>query len=389
MHSFAGLRLAAVALCTGLVFTCSTYGDEREEIKLRIQEIKKQAAQMLEEGRKDKAAVLMREQEELMGKLRRMGGEGRAEGRGPSPEEMKMRIEEIRKQAGRLMEEGHKDKAAGLMREQEELMNKLRRMGGEGRAEGRGPSPEEMKMRIEEIRKQASRLMEEGHKDKAAGLMREQEELMNILRRMGGEGRAEGRGPSPEQMEKFERAMQKVRHLRIASEHLKHAEMHDMALDLMRQAEGIEQDLRNAKEKMAEQMQGLKDQPRRDQPQRQSPEARGQEGRGLEDRLNGLQRGLEELRGENQQLRMVIEKIALGLGQHKSSENSQSNPKLPQVEGSMMAFSKRQMARLDKDKSGFLTWDEWIEDRHSFSDVDFNKDGKVDVEEYANFRNKR
>ncbi len=333
MRSFAGLRLAAVALCTGLVFTCSTYGDEREEIKLRIQEIKKQAAQMLEEGRKDKAAVLMREQEELMDKLRRMGGEGRAEGRGPSPEEMKMRIEEIRKQAGRLMEEGHKDKAAGLMREQEELMN--------------------------------------------------------ILRRMGGEGRAEGRGPSPEQMEKFERAMQKVRHLRIASEHLKHAEMHDMALDLMRQAEGIEQDLRNAKEKMAEQMQGLKDQPRRDQPQRQSPEARGQEGRGLEDRLNGLQQGIEALRSENQQLRMVIEKIALGLGQHKFSENSQSNPKLPQVEGSMMAFSKRQMARLDKDKSGFLTWDEWIEDRHSFSDVDFNKDGKVDVEEYANFRNKR
>ena len=389
MRSFAGLRLAAVALCTGLVFTCSTYGDEREEIKLRIQEIKKQAAQMLEEGRKDKAAVLMREQEELMGKLRRMGGEGRAEGRGPSPEEMKMRIEEIRKQASRLMEEGHKDKAAGMMREQEELMNKLRRMGGEGRAEGRGPSPEEMKMRIEEIRKQAGRLMEEGHKDKAAGLMREQEELMNILRRMGGEGRAEGRGPSPEQMEKFERAMQKVRHLRIASEHLKHAEMHDMALDLMRQAEGIEQDLRNAKDKMAEQMQGLKDQPRRDQPQRQSPEARGQEGRGLEDRLNGLQQGIEALRSENQQLRMVIEKIALGLGQHKFSENSQSNPKLPQVEGSMMAFSKRQMARLDKDKSGFLTWDEWIEDRHSFSDVDFNKDGKVDVEEYANFRNKR
>lgn len=280
MRSFAGLRLSAVALCTGLVFTCSTYGDEREEIKLRIQEIKKQASQLLEEGRKDKAA----------------------------------------------------------------------------------------------------------------GLMREQEELMNKLRRMGGEGRAEGRGPSPEQMEKFERAMQKVRHLRIASEHLKHAEMHDMALNLMRQAEGIEQDLRNAKEKMAEQMQGIKEQPRRDQLQRQSPEARRQEGRGLEDRLNGVQRGLDELRAENQQLRMMIEKIAQGLQQPKLGENSQSNPKQPRVEESMLTFSKRQLARLDKDKSGFLTRDEWIEDRnsfYSFSDVDINKDGKVDVEEYAIFRNKR
>ncbi|MFM9063028.1 MAG: hypothetical protein ACKOOI_08340 [Pirellula sp.] len=316
-----GLRVVAIALFTGLVFSFTSYGDEREEIKLRIQEIKKQAAQLLEEGRKDKAA--------------------------------------------------------GLMREQEELMGKLRRMNSEGKAEGRGPSPEELKHRIEEIRKQADRLMDQGQKDKAAVLMREQEELMNILRHMVGEGRAEGSGPSQEQMEKFERAMQKVRHLRIASEHLKHAEMHDMALELMRQAEGIEQDLRNAKEKMSSQ-------PRRDQPERKRDEARG-----LEDRLNGMQRGLDELRGENQQLRMMIEKIAQGLRQPKISDNSQSNPKQPRVEESMMAFSKRQMARLDKDKSGFLTWDEWIEDRHSFSDVDVNKDSKVDVEEYAIFRNKR
>ncbi|MFM7974266.1 MAG: hypothetical protein ACKO8U_04270 [Pirellula sp.] len=316
-----GLRVVAIALFTGLVFSFTSYGDEREEIKLRIQEIKKQAAQLLEEGRKDKAA--------------------------------------------------------GLMREQEELMGKLRRMNSEGKAEGRGPSPEELKHRIEEIRKQADRLMDQGQKDKAAVLMREQEELMNILRHMVGEGRAEGSGPSQEQMEKFERAMQKVRHLRIASEHLKHAEMHDMALELMRQAEGIEQDLRNAKEKMSSQ-------PRKDQPERKRDEARG-----LEDRLNGMQRGLDELRGENQQLRMMIEKIAQGLRQPKVSDNSQSNPKQPRVEESMMVFSKRQMARLDKDKSGFLTWDEWIEDRHSFSDVDVNKDSKVDVEEYAIFRNKR
>lgn len=316
-----GLRVVAIALFTGLVFSFTSYGDEREEIKLRIQEIKKQAAQLLEEGRKDKAA--------------------------------------------------------GLMREQEELMGKLRRMNSEGKAEGRGPSPEELKHRIEEIRKQADRLMDQGQKDKAAVLMREQEELMNILRHMVGEGRAEGSGPSQEQMEKFERAMQKVRHLRIASEHLKHAEMHDMALELMRQAEGIEQDLRNAKEKMSSQ-------PRKDQPERKRDEARG-----LEDRLNGMQRGLDELRGENQQLRMMIEKIAQGLRQPKISDNSQSNPKQPRVEESMMVFSKRQMARLDKDKSGFLTWDEWIEDRHSFSDVDVNKDSKVDVEEYAIFRNKR
>jgi hypothetical protein len=101
-------------------------------------------------------------------------------------------------------------------------------------------------------------------------------------------------------MEKFARAMQQVQHLRIASEHLKLAGMHDMAMDLMRRAEDIEQDLRNAKEKMAEQMRAPKDQPQRDQPQRERPEARSK----------SVEVQLEQLRNENRELRMMVERIA-------------------------------------------------------------------------------
>ena len=228
-----------------------------------------------------------------------------------------------------------------------------------GHSSSYGDEREDIKLRIQEIKKQAAQLLEEGRKDKAAGLMREQEELMGILRRMTGEGKAEGRGPSPEQMEKFERAMQKVRHLRIASEHLKQADMHDMALELMRQAEGIEQDLRNAKEKMAGQMRDPK-----------GPEGRGPEVRGLEDRLNGMQRELEELRGQNQQLRMMIEKVTTGLRQSKAIDAPESNSKKPQTDDRMVAFAKRSIERLDKDKNGFVTSDEWTTDKPSFSDVD-------------------
>jgi len=186
-----------------------------------------------------------------------------------------------------------------------------------------GDEREELKLRIVELKKHAAQLMEEGRKDKAEGLIREQQELMEKLARMESEnaskgtskGPSKGHGPSPEQMEKFARAMQQVQHLRIASEHLKLAGMHDMAMDLMRRAEDIEQDLRNAKEKMAEQMRAPKDQPQRerpqrdqpqrdqpqrDQPQRERPEARGK----------SVEAQLEQLRNENRELRKMVERIA-------------------------------------------------------------------------------
>jgi hypothetical protein len=159
---------------------------------------------------------------------------------------------------------------------------------------------EELKLRIVELKKHAAQLMEEGRKDKAEGLIREQQELMEKLARMNSEGPSKSSVPSPEQMEKFARSMQQVQHLRIASEHLKLAGMHDMAMDLMRRAEDIEQDLRNAKEKMAEQMRAPKDQPQRDQPQRERPEARSK----------SVEVQLEQLRNENRELRMMVERIA-------------------------------------------------------------------------------
>ena len=191
-----------------------------------------------------------------------------------------------------------------------------------------GDEREELKLRIVELKKHAAQLMEEGRKDKAEGLIREQQELMEKLSRMNSEGPSKGtskgpskgHGPSPEQMEKFARAMQQVQHLRIASEHLKLAGMHDMAMDLMRRAEDIEQDLRNAKEKMAEQMRGPKDQPQRDQPQRDQPQRdqpqRDQPKRDQpkrerpEARGNSVEAQLEQLRNENRELRKMVERIA-------------------------------------------------------------------------------
>ena len=281
-----------------------------------------------------------------------------------------------------------------------------------------GDEREEIKLRIIEIKKQAAQLLEEGRKDKAAGLLREQEELMKRLDGMNSQGRFEGRGPSPEQMEKFHKAAQQVHHLRVASEHLKLAGMHDMAGDLMRRVEDIEQDLRNAnlrndKEKMAPQMPGdrgdkepPRDQPqrepnRRDQPEGPRAESRGPQNGGPDGFIHRLQEQLDQVRAENRELRMMVEKIASGLRQSDKPQIKKpqiDKPQIdkpqfekPQIEERMLQFAERQLRKADKDQNGFLTPDEFksISGTLSFSEIDTNQDGKIDIDEYARYRSRR
>jgi hypothetical protein len=283
-----------------------------------------------------------------------------------------------------------------------------------------GDEREEIKLRIIEIKKQAAQLLEEGRKDKAAGLLREQEELMKRLDGMNSQGRFEGRGPSPEQMEKFHKATEQVHHLRIASEHLKLAGMHEMAGDLMRRAEDIEQDLRNAnlrnanlrndKEKMAPQMRGdrvdrgdkepPRDQPqrepnRRDQPERPRAESRGpqngdSQNGGPDGFIDRLQEQLDQVRAENRELRMMVEKIASGLKQSDKPQVDKPQIEKPELEERMLLFAERAIQRKDTDKNGVLTPDEFKgANVTSFSDVDTNQDGKIDIKEYATYISRR
>ncbi len=272
-----------------------------------------------------------------------------------------------------------------------------------------GDEREEIKLRIVQIEKQAAQLLKEGRKDKVAGLLREQEELMKTLEGMNSQGRFEGRGPSPEQMEKFHKAAEQVHHLRIASEHLKLAGMHDMAGDLMRRVEDIEQDLRNAKEKITQQMRAdradrpdrgdkepPRDQPqrepnRKDQPERPRAESRGPQNGGPDGFIHRLQEQLDQVRAENRELRAMVEKIASGLRQSDKPQIDKPQIDKPQIEERMLQFAERQLKKADKDQNGFLTPDEFksISGTLSFSEVDTNQDGKIDIKEYATYRSRR
>ncbi|MCY3000044.1 MAG: hypothetical protein NT168_18265, partial [Planctomycetota bacterium] len=246
--------------------------------------------------------------------------------------------------------------------------------------------------------------------------------LMKTLEGMNSQGRFEGRGPSPEQMEKFHKAAEQVHHLRIASEHLKLAGMHDMAGDLMRRVEDIEQDLRNAKEKMAQQMRAdredkepPRDQPqrepnRKDQPERPRAESRGPQNGGPQNGgpdgfIHRLQEQLDQVRAENRELRAMVEKIASGLMQSDKPQTDKpqidkpqiDKPQIdkpqtdkPQIEERMLQFAERAIQRKDTDKNGVLTPDEFKgASGTSFSDVDTNQDGKIDIKEYATYISRR
>ncbi|MFZ4081435.1 MAG: hypothetical protein ACOYKN_09415, partial [Pirellula sp.] len=230
----------------------------------------------------------------------------------------------------------------------------------------------------------------------------------------------------PEQMEKFHKAAEQVHHLRVASEHLKLAGMHDMAGDLMRRVEDIEQDLRNAnlrndKEKMAPQMRGdrgdrgdrvdrgdkepPRDQPqrepnRRDQPEGPRAESRGPQNGGTQNGgpdgfIHRLQEQLDQVRAENRELRMMVEKIASGLRQSDKPRIDKpqiDKPQIdkPQIEERMLQFAEKAIQRDDKDKNGVLTPDEFKgASGASFSEVDTNQDGKIDIKEYATYRSRR
>jgi len=93
------------------------------------------------------------------------------------------------------------------------------------------------------------------------------------------------------QMEKLEKVGQRVHHLRIASQHAKQAEVHELAHQLMARAEDLERDMQAAKKQLAAEMQAFAEQPE-----------------------EGHSEHVSKLKEENEQLRMEIRELRLNAG---------------------------------------------------------------------------
>ena len=231
---------------------------------------------------------------------------------------------------------------------------------------------EELKARVAELEQQAERYFQEGKPDQVVRVTRERSKLMSKLMELqsefdreaarGGQGRGgdkrENPNMPPEMMEKMERAKQQINHLRIASEHLKLAQKHDMAHDLMRQAEEVERDLQQAiaqqknrqiEREQVERQRADRDKRRHDEmmERERQTEKRNEldrrEGdkerpiperafvrppivppmtppKAREEAMQGLQKEIKQLREENREIRQMMERISQELKRIQSRD---------------------------------------------------------------------
>ena len=231
---------------------------------------------------------------------------------------------------------------------------------------------EELKARVAELEQQAERYFQEGKPDQVVRVTRERSKLMSKLMELqsefdreaarGGQGRGgdkrENPNMPPEMMEKMERAKQQINHLRIASEHLKLAQKHDMAHDLMRQAEEVERDLQQAvaqqKNRQIEREQVERQRAERDKRRHDEMMERERQGENRndfdrresdrerpiperafvrpridppmsppkvrEEAMQGLQKEIKQLREENREIRQMMERISQELKRMQSRD---------------------------------------------------------------------
>lgn len=184
--------------------------------------------------------------------------------RGSEADELRERAMALRKKASFNAEQGNKELAERLERESGELLEAAERLGFKGKGFGEkrkrpGIDKEvhQLKGRLQDLRAKEQKLKKAKAPDHELGELQEQiagteRELKQIHDDLAGHGEL-----PPEfrdQAEKLEIAGRRINHLRVAAQNLKMAEMPELANKLMEQAEGMERDLQEAKQHLADEL---------------------------------------------------------------------------------------------------------------------------------------
>ncbi len=205
-------------------------------------------------------------------------------------DELREKARAMQKEAVALAERGRADAAERLNREATELIEEDERQ--EVRAREKGPRPEiereigHLKERLQDLLAKEGELRERDAPEPEPMEVREQiagteRELVALRERIGGKSRPEFEA----QARKIEEAALRIHHIRVAAENLKAAEAHDLAMQLMEKAEIMERDLREAKERLAGEMD-----------RRGKPDPRDAQIRELREQNERLQAEIRELR---------------------------------------------------------------------------------------------
>jgi chromosome segregation ATPase len=119
------------------------------------------------------------------------------------------------------------------------------------------PGDSHLKERLQDLRARQKKLDEANAPERARAEVREQiagtERELNAVR----ERLDQGGKPRPEfeaQVRQIEEAARRIHHIRVAAENLKAAGVHDLAIKLTEQAQNMEREVGEAKERLARQM---------------------------------------------------------------------------------------------------------------------------------------
>lgn len=181
--------------------------------------------------------------------------------RASEADESREKARAFHRAAAALAEIGRTQAAEQLEREAQEILRDADRREGRDQGEALRPEMEReignLKERLQDLRVKQRKSAEANAPEPDQAEVREQiartERELNALReRLGG-----GHTHRPEfeaQARKFEEAGRRIHHMRVAAENLKAAAIHDVAVKLMEQAEAMEREVREAKERLAREM---------------------------------------------------------------------------------------------------------------------------------------
>jgi chromosome segregation ATPase len=177
--------------------------------------------------------------------------------RASQPDELRDKARAFQKAAAALAEIGRTQAAEQLEREAQAIIREAERQEGQVRRETPRPEIEReighLKERLQDLRFKQQNQVEAKASEQDQAVVREQisateRELTALKQRLA------GRQPRPEfeaQARKIEEAARRLRHIRVAAENLKAAGIHEVAMKLTEQADKMEREIGEVKERLA------------------------------------------------------------------------------------------------------------------------------------------
>jgi DNA repair exonuclease SbcCD ATPase subunit len=217
-------------------------------------------------------------------------------------DELREKAKGLQQKASALAEQGNKDEAGRLEKESTKLLEAAERMeqktkgrGEKGHRPGIDKEVHQLKERLHDLLAKEQKMRDGNAPEQELAEVREQisnteRELKKIHSHHGEPSKH--RPELREQAEKLEIASRRIHHMRVAAQNLKMAEMHDVAHKIMEQAEAMERDVQEAKQRLAEAM-------------HEGQERHGEHG---PDVVRELKKEIERLRAEVKELSQKVEK---------------------------------------------------------------------------------